>query len=86
MEDNIKIAQYMGYNTYESNGYIMVRYSDNNERTIQDTHYQTDWNWLTPVVKKIYSCSNKDTCISLNDDISDVYKQVVRFINNHKNT
>ncbi len=41
MEDNIKIAQYMGYNTYESNGYIMVHYSDNNERTIQDTHYQT---------------------------------------------
>ena len=53
--DNKLIAEFMGYDTYESNGYIMVRYSDNNERTLQDTHYHTSWDWLMPVVEKIES-------------------------------
>ena len=54
MKDNKLIAEFMGHDTYESNGYIMVRYSDNNERTLQDTHYHTSWDWLMPVVEKCY--------------------------------
>ena len=54
METNNKlIAEFMGYHTYESNGYDMVRYSDCNERTLQDTHYHSSWDWLMPVVDKI---------------------------------
>ena len=52
MKENKLIAEFMGHHTYESNGYIMISYSDCNERTLQDTHYHTSWDWLMPVVYK----------------------------------
>ena len=70
-ENNKMIAEFMGHDTYESNGYIMVRYSDNNERTLQDTHYHTSWDWLMPVVEKI-ECTPID-----NDDNSDNFFNVM---------
>jgi len=58
VENNKLIAEFLGFETYEANGYINVHYSDNNVRTLQDTHYQTDWNWLMEVVEKIESLKN----------------------------
>ena len=56
METNNKlIAEFLGYNTYESNGYINIEFSEDNTRTLQDTHYHSDWNWLMEVVEKIES-------------------------------
>jgi hypothetical protein len=53
--DNKLIAEFLGYETYEMNGVLNVEYSENNIRTIQDTHYHIDWNWLMQVVEKIES-------------------------------
>ena len=56
MKDSNKlIAEFMGYRTYEMNGYLNVEYADNNIRTIQDTHYHTSWDWLRPVVEEIHT-------------------------------
>jgi len=52
-ENNKLIAEFLGYETYEMNGVLNVEYSENNIRTIQDTHYHIDWNWLMEVVEKI---------------------------------
>lgn len=52
-ENNRLIAEFEGYETYEMNGYINVHYSDDNVRTIVDTHYHSSWDWLMPVVEKI---------------------------------
>jgi hypothetical protein len=54
-EDNKLIAEFLGYETYEMNGVLNVEYSEDNIRTIQDTHYHIDWNWLMQVVDKIES-------------------------------
>jgi len=53
--DNKLIAEFLGYETYEMNGVLNVEYSEDNIRTIQDTHYHIDWNWLMQVVEKIES-------------------------------
>ena len=96
--DNKLIAEFMGYDTYESNGYIMVRYSDNNERTLQDTHYHTSWDWLMPVVVRLFdviqynefdgadnlSFRLNDTLLETNLD--SLYNIVVEFINEYNKT
>jgi hypothetical protein len=55
LENNKLIAEFLGYETYEMNGVLNVHYSENNIRTIQDTYYHADWNWLMEVVEKIES-------------------------------
>tara|TARA_R110000851_G_scaffold12650_5_gene43679 strand:- start:595 stop:873 length:279 start_codon:yes stop_codon:yes gene_type:complete len=89
MKDNRLIAEFMGHDTYESNGYIMVRYSDNNERTLQDTHYHTSWDWLMPVIEEI-DHTKFETVQSVEDALSTrhlttTYRAVVKFINEYKN-
>jgi hypothetical protein len=54
-ENNKLLAEFLGYKTYKMNGVLNVHYSEVNVRTIQDTHYHTDWNWLMQVVEKIES-------------------------------
>ena len=66
MKDNKLIAEFMGYKTYKMNGYLNVKYADNNHRTIQDTHYHTSWDWLMPVVEKIEEDDEVDVNILLN--------------------
>jgi hypothetical protein len=94
--DNKLIAEFLGYETYEMNGVLNVEYSENNIRTIQDTHYHIDWNWLMQVVEKIESLGvvveiRENVCYietSLNDYYSELeetkiqatYKAVVCFI------
>ena len=92
MKANKLIAEFMGHDTYESNGYIMVRYSDNNERTLQDTHYHSSWNWLMPVVDKCFDTHfeySDDFIFLLNDallttNIDEVYKAAIEFIKEYK--
>ncbi|MCH9718069.1 MAG: hypothetical protein K0U52_13450 [Gammaproteobacteria bacterium] len=62
-ENNRLIAEFEGFETYEMNGYINVHYSDDNIRTIVDTHYHTSWDWLMPVVEKIESDERFDVNI-----------------------
>ena len=89
---NKLIAEFMGHHTYESNGYIMISYSDCNERTLQDTHYHTSWDWLMPVLKKINLQLNPDNYNywrminrPTEYDIENVYAQVVHFITDQNN-
>jgi len=85
--ENLLIAEFMGFETYEANGYSMIRYSEDNERTLQDTHYHTSWDWLMPVVDKIdnylYKNAGKvgyfDECLHSND-LEVRYQAVVEFI------
>lgn len=60
VENNRLIVEFMGYKTYEMNGYFNVEYSDDNIRTIQDTHYHTSWDWLMPVVEAINDYVNDE--------------------------
>jgi hypothetical protein len=93
--DNKLIAEFLGYETYEMNGVLNVEYSENNIRTIQDTHYHIDWNWLMQVVEKIESLPNElcnkyfwnkedkqqnDFRIFRVQKIDDLYNQCVEFI------
>tara|TARA_R100000963_G_C4637253_1_gene101162 strand:+ start:774 stop:1052 length:279 start_codon:yes stop_codon:yes gene_type:complete len=87
MKDNKLIAEFMGYKTYEMNGYLNVEYADDNIRTIQDTHYHTSWDWLMPVAEKIYRERGLDDEIVLmiRDSVAELniesmYKAVVEFI------
>ena len=88
-ESNKLIAKFLGYKTYEINGYVNVEYSDDNIRTIQDTHYHTSWDWLMPVIKEIYDRVDKENieefycfkhCIP---NIDATYKKVVEFIESY---
>lgn len=85
-ENNRLIAEFEGYETYEMNGYINVHYSDDNIRTIVDTHYHTSWDWLMPVVEEIdhleYESERLDKINQalVTKVIKDVYNAVVEFI------
>jgi hypothetical protein len=93
-ENNQLIAEFEGYETYEMNGYmngyINVHYSDDNVRTIVDTHYHSSWDWLMPVVSECRDESNGEDShweaiyYSLEGcDINVTYKAVVEFIKWH---
>jgi hypothetical protein len=88
---NTIIIKFMGIPIHEANGYTMVHYSGNNERTIQDTHYGNSWDWLIPVVQKCFDCdpieSNELSDIThglLDCNIDEVYDAVVVYIHTHK--
>jgi len=51
--DNELIAEFMGFECYESNGYRNYIFEEDNHRTHVDLWYDKDWNWLMPVVEKI---------------------------------
>lgn len=87
MKDSKLISKFMGYYIYKSNGQDMVRYSDNNYRTLQDTHYHTSWDWLMPVVEECLATDERTEFQHhfINDslltcDIEVVYDRVVEFI------
>jgi len=90
-ENNRLIAEFEGFETYEGNGYVMVHYSDDNERTIVDTHYHTSWDWLMPVVEKCYHNGAEENEIGdithalLDCNIDHTYISVLQFIKQHNN-
>ncbi len=77
-QNNLLIARFEGYETFEENGYTMVHYSDDNERTHVDLWYHTEWRWLQPVIAKLRKA---DPTFSTNHmDLKDAYKLVVQTI------
>jgi len=90
MIENKLIAEFMGFETYKANSYSMVRYSEDNERTLQDTHYHTSWDWLMPVVSKCRCDSDSEDShweeiyYTLEEcNLNTTYKAVVEFINEY---
>ena len=72
-EGNRLIAEFEGYETYEGYGTIMVDYGidehgNENERTIEDTHYHSSWDWLMPVVEKIETLFNHGIDVNILSD------------------
>jgi len=87
-ENNKLIAEFLGYETYKMNGVLNVEYSENNIRTIQDTHYHIDWNWLMEVVEKIESLGydvfiNTNIC-RITDVGQNIFEDIECFVNNNK--
>ena len=81
MKDNKIIAEFMGYDISTSlrDGVECVEYAEDNIRALSDTHYHTSWDWLMPVVEKIYSLdAHIDFFRVIN--LEATYKAVVEFI------
>lgn len=51
--NNKIIAEFMGIGIYHRNKIPTFVFSENNHRSIEDLHYNSDWNWLMEVVEKI---------------------------------
>ena len=93
-ENNKLIAEFMGVESYEANGYTNFVYSENNHRTHVDLAYHTSWDWLMSVTKKcldVYHIEqmNDDLNFNFYDSIGNMdatYKAVVEFIKQNSNT
>lgn len=74
MKDNKLIAEFMGAEPDKKTFF----------RTGKEVYfYHTSWDWLMPVVEKIYQLdSNADFFGSIN--LEATYKEVVEFIKQHK--
>lgn len=88
MKSNKLIAEFMDLNVVtikdikrNKNPYI----SSADGYTIQELKYHESWDWLMPVVKKIYGIdSEADFFGSINRE--GTYKEVVEFINEYNKT
>ena len=90
MKDNKLIAEFMGLSHCEE-GWITIPNENRNgvsENEISnDLQYHTSWDWLMPVIEKIFALAIADENIELFYDIQihwpdkdEVYDAVVRFI------
>ena len=94
MKNNKPIAEFMGVETTDG-----LVFQDTNTKKFHSIKYHTSWDWLIPVMKKIDSYANEEMSfaefddyrnkyrfiadISIHNDISDVYNQVVEFIKSY---
>jgi hypothetical protein len=76
-EGNELIASFEGFKTYVMNGYTNVEYSDDNVRTIQDTHYHSSWDWLMPIIEKIEDFRDENSCSIYNFTIEQCFVEVI---------
>ena len=77
MESNKLIAEFMGVHEIMHDGYSEYELPSN--EIVQNLQYHTSWDWLMPVVEKIYQLdSNADFFGSIN--LEATYKEVVEFI------
>jgi len=87
--NNKLIAEFMGYEQYKFRSYTMFVFEEDNHRTEIDLHYHSSWDWLMPVVEKIYSLElDIELVLVVRDNlaeanIEDTYQAVVEFINWH---
>jgi hypothetical protein len=98
-EKNKIIAEFMGYKTYEHTNSTAIRLLEENEFNSIDighihTKFHTSWDWLMPVVDKIYNLPQEsednnligDITNALVDiDILECHEAVVNFIEELKN-
>ena len=90
MKDNKLIAEFMGWNiesptTLPSNLHLSNLELDNNE--VLEYKFHTSWDWLMPVVEKIFALAVADENIELFYDVQThipdktaTYNAVVEFI------
>ena len=94
MKHNELIAEFMGIEeAYNPNGndWVLKKTTPdiNGDTDIleccksNDLKYHSSWDWLMPVVEKIYSI-DADIDFFKNISLEDTYKAVVQFINNIK--
>tara|TARA_R110000851_G_scaffold41093_8_gene103395 strand:- start:1042 stop:1392 length:351 start_codon:yes stop_codon:yes gene_type:complete len=88
IENNKLIAKFMGDDFHErsttSISSMQVKYVPH----LSELKYHSSWDWLIPVIKKIDSYANEEMMdkyrfiwnIPIHNDISEVYNQVVEFI------
>ena len=82
MESNKLIAEFMGVHEIMHDGYSEYELPSN--EIVQNLQYHKSWDWLMPVVEKIYQLdSNADFFGSIN--LEATYKEVVEFIKAYNN-
>jgi|SRR6478609_6864985 len=89
IEGNKLIAEFEGY--YTTDGKEWAR---SNKRLVDEYKYHSSWDWLMPVVEKIWQLQNseyskewEDFCrLKIHETIQKVYQAVVEFIKWYNNT
>lgn len=79
IQDNIKIAIFMGYkldNSFPDKGRVF-RLENKISMDIDLYKYSESWDWIIPVVQKLQKAGYS---IDLNLDIKDVYSQILKQI------
>lgn len=74
-EKNRIIAEFMGYETYEHTNSTAIRLMEDNEFNSIDighihTKFHTSWDWLMPVIDKIYNLPQEIEDTNLIGDIT----------------
>lgn len=90
-ENNKLIAEFMGgYTPYERFGDSTEYYYRGHYVTLENMKFQTSWDWLMPVIKKINEQIDPNVrglwrmiTHPYSYHIEDVFNQVVEFINEH---
>ena len=67
-ENNILLAEFIGYKKMHPKNESLYNKSKNHELYIEDSKYHSDWNWLMEVVEKIEALRD-GRCLMDNDDI-----------------
>ena len=90
-ENNKKIAEFMGYETYEGVDKVCINLTENNGFSSDwghvPTKYHTSWDWLMPVVEKIkdmgydQELDKIDNVLTCNLRKENLYNAVIEFIN-----
>ena len=86
MKNNKIIAEFMGAtigDRYVSFPDIKIKDVGmvSNNRSVEDLHYNTSWDWLMPVVHKIRLEDLDFDVLEIGLPLNDVYDAVVEFIN-----
>ena len=92
-ENNKLIAEFMGgYTPYERFGDSTEYYYRGHYVTLENMKFQTSWDWLMPVIEKIYKERGLDDEIVLmiRDSVAELniestYKFIVEFIKEYNN-
>jgi hypothetical protein len=87
IESNKLIAEFMGAKLFVNDGAIILYKLNSKTYHIGSMNYDTDYNWLMPVVHKIKQLGESENVYSvefeklkLTDPIERIYKVVIEFI------
>ena len=92
MNQNKRIAEFMGMNPHHQDSGCLTRVDDNGSNEvvpIEELAYHTSWDWLMPVVQKCFYGTavqvddNKDNFFTIKNSLPDMdatYKAVVEYI------
>ena len=87
MEDNKLIAEFMGVHQGEHTHFMVEPFALESYADVDDLKYDISWDWLMPVVEKIFGLAVADENIELFYDVQThipdktaTYNAVVEFI------